>query len=228
MGVPIKVRSYTSTVVVPKCMIDPYRDARRQTGVQTPFANHSKVIILKWDCGLQISRTNAKVVSEPGHLLSMRTRIRELFSSSMIEQRPCRRPIYVQATPGCPWWTRRSSMFGRAKSGCASNSLETPSHACAFTLIELLVVIAIVAILAALLLPVLFSARQRAKEIQCKNNVRQLTLASWIYATDSGSHASYNHPTDPDGLWMAMGYYGNQKRLLLCPLTRDPSVRPAF
>jgi len=96
-------------------------------------------------------------------------------------------------------------------------------HRPGFTLIELLVVIAIIAILAALLLPVLSSARERAKEIQCKSNARQLTLASWIYATDSGSHAAYNHPTDADGLWMAMGYYGNQKRLLLCPLTLIPA-----
>ena len=102
----------------------------------------------------------------------------------------------------------------------------TPKRA--FTLIELLVVIAIIAILAALLLPVLVSARERAKELQCKNNVRQLTLASWIYATDSGTHAAYNHPTDADGLWMAMGYYGNQKGILLCPMTREFSPRPAY
>src|SRR5690349_13217944 len=103
---------------------------------------------------------------------------------------------------------------------------EIASHGCAFTLIELLVVIAIIAILAALLLPVLSAAKERAKETQCKNNVRQLTLASWIYATDSGSHAAYNHPTDADGLWMAMGYYGSQKGILLCPMTREPSPRP--
>jgi prepilin-type N-terminal cleavage/methylation domain-containing protein len=133
-----------------------------------------------------------------------------------------------QRTAALAGLTRRSRMVGRVKSGCASNSLKTPSHGGAFTLIELLVVIAIIAILAALLLPVLSSARERAKEIQCKSNVRQLTLASWIYATDSGSHAAYNAPTDPDGLWMAMGYYGNQKRIMFCPLTRDPSVRPAY
>ena len=90
-----------------------------------------------------------------------------------------------------------------------------------FTLIELLVVIAIIAILAALLLPVLSSAKRKAQEAACVSNFKQLVTVNIMYANEHDDVLIQPH----GGNWMEamMKYYAHASNLILCATAPDPA-----
>ncbi len=90
-------------------------------------------------------------------------------------------------------------------------------HRAGFTLVEMLTVVAIVAVLATLLASTLGAARQRSQQVVCRNNLRQIALATEIYHDDTGRRArSYTRlATRPS--WIA------NPRTLHCPA--DPALQ---
>ena len=93
---------------------------------------------------------------------------------------------------------------------CPRHPPPATRHSCAFTLVELLVVIAVIAILSAMLLPVLAKGRLSAQRAACESNLRQLGVATELYWDDNSGNSFYYHigNMENNGVAGALWWFG--------------------
>src|SRR5687767_10409315 len=93
-----------------------------------------------------------------------------------------------------------------------------------FTLIELLVVIAIIAILAAILFPVFAQAREKARQVSCLSNGRQIGTAVMMYCQDWDEGLPLNNHSGADAGWLTtLQAYSRSRLLNRCPSDASPN-----